>query len=245
MPDFRNGSNAVVVGSHGGIGGALVRKLNGLRNFDKIFCLSRREPSSSNGRLIHMPCDVADTNSIDICRDRISDQIEQIDLLFIATGILHNERLRPEKRMQHLSISSMQEVFLINTFSPILVAKTFAPLMNKCDPAVIAALSARVGSIADNRLGGWYSYRASKSALNMYFRTFSIEMKRINPGLIVTMLHPGTTDTRLSSPFQKNVPAGKLFPPEKSAAHLLEVIAGLSPEDTGNFFAWDGQAIEW
>ncbi|NNE39095.1 MAG: SDR family NAD(P)-dependent oxidoreductase [Gammaproteobacteria bacterium] len=245
MPKFIDGSNAVVVGSHGGIGNALVTRLNENRHFNKIFCLSRQTTESDSTKLVHMPCDITDTDSIESCRDQISDQVEQVDLFFIATGILHNARVEPEKRMEDLSMLNMQEVFLVNTIAPILLAKTFAPLMNKEYPAVLAALSARVGSIADNRLGGWYSYRASKSALNMFLRTFSIEMKRKNPGLIVTLLHPGTTDTKLSKPFQKNVPAAKLFPAERSAAYLLEVVNSLTPADSGNFYAWDGRNIEW
>jgi NAD(P)-dependent dehydrogenase (short-subunit alcohol dehydrogenase family) len=245
VPEFCAGSNAVVVGSRGGIGSALVSSLIQDGNFKNIFCLSRETGIYNNDRLTSLKCDITNVESVELSRDIISSRIAQVDLLFIATGILHSDTIRPEKRMEDLDMAHMQEVFMINTFSPIFFAKTFAPMMNKQSPAVVAAVSARVGSIGDNRLGGWYSYRASKSALNMYFRTLSVEMKRKNPGLIVTLLHPGTTDTKLSAPFQKNVPANKLFSAEKSANYMLDVINRLRPEDSGNFYAWDGAMVEW
>ncbi len=245
MPEFSAGSNAIIVGSQGGIGSALVSQLGQSKSFDKIFCLSRQPSSSNDKRLISIDCDITDTESVELSKEKISAQVAKIDLVIIATGILHGDRIKPEKRMEDIEIPNMQQVFAINTFAPILLAKTFSPLMNTQTPAVLAAVSARVGSIGDNRLGGWYSYRASKAALNMYFRTLAIEMKRRNPKLVVTLLHPGTTDTRLSAPFQKNVPEGKLFPPEKTANYLLGVVDGLTPEDSGNFYAWDGKQIEW
>ncbi|MGY8814576.1 MAG: SDR family NAD(P)-dependent oxidoreductase [Gammaproteobacteria bacterium] len=245
MPQFCAGSNAIVVGSRGGIGSALVSSLEQDVCFDNVFCLSRETVNYNDERLTSLKCDITDEESIQLSRDIILSRITQVDLLFIATGILHSDTIQPEKRMEDVDIAHMQEVFMINTFAPMLFAKTFAPIMNKQSPAVIAAVSARVGSIGDNRLGGWYSYRASKSALNMYFRTLSVEMKRKNPSLIVTLLHPGTTDTKLSAPFQKNVPANKLFPAEKSANYMLDVINRLRPEDSGNFYAWDGAMIEW
>ena len=118
-------------------------------------------------------------------------------------------------------------------------------MLRRDTKSAYAAISARVGSIGDNRLGGWASYRASKSALNMLMRTFSIEQSRANPGSLVVTLHPGTTNTALSEPFQRNVPEGKLFTPEFVAERLLAVLDGLTSEDSGGFFAWDGSRIEY
>lgn len=126
---------------------------------------------------------------------------------------------------------------------PALVAKHFLPLLARDRKSVFAALSARVGSISDNQLGGWHAYRASKAALNMLLRTFAIELARRNPRAVCVGLHPGTVDTGLSAPFQANVPEGKLFTPDFAAARLLEVVDRLKPDDSGHVFAWDGQLI--
>ena len=139
----------------------------------------------------------------------------------------------------------MSEVFRINTIGPALLAKHFLPLLRRDKKSAFAAISARVGSIGDNRLGGWASYRASKAALNMLLRTFSIEQARVNKNSVVVGLHPGTTDTGLSRPFQGNVPEGKLFTPAFVAERLLGVLDGLTPDATGQVFAWDGKRIEY
>jgi len=137
----------------------------------------------------------------------------------------------------------MERSYRINAIGPALVAKHFLPLLTRERKAMFAALSARVGSIEDNQLGGWHAYRASKAALNMLLKTLSIELARQNPTAICVGLHPGTVDTRLSGPFQRGVPEGKLFSPQKSARHLLNVLDTLSPEQSGQIFAWDGQRI--
>ncbi|MEM6930148.1 MAG: SDR family NAD(P)-dependent oxidoreductase, partial [Myxococcota bacterium] len=151
----------------------------------------------------------------------------------------------PEKRLEHVAPDALATVFAVNAFGPILVAKHVAPLLHHDRRAVFAAVSARVGSIGDNRLGGWYAYRASKSALNQLLRTLSIELARRSPNVIVVSVHPGTVDTDLSHPFQRRVPAHKLFSTERAADQLIDVIDGLTPEDTGSFRAWDGSPIEW
>jgi NAD(P)-dependent dehydrogenase (short-subunit alcohol dehydrogenase family) len=144
-----------------------------------------------------------------------------------------------------LDAAVMQRVFAVNAFGPALMLRHFHPLLASDGKAVFAAISARVGSIADNRIGGWYSYRASKAALNQFLRTASIEFGRRHKNAIVAALHPGTTDTGLSKPFQANVPDEQLFSVEKTVGYLLSVIDRLSPDDSGGFFAWDGQPIEW
>jgi len=242
---FNKGANAVVFGASGGIGHAMVTKLRRDERFDNVYCVTRNGEIQDDSTERTLQCDITNAESVQKCADALRNKIEQIDLLFIATGILHDDIVSPEKRLEDLSPEAMQHVFSVNTFAPVIVAKTFIPMMNTKHKSIIAALSARVGSIADNRLGGWHSYRASKAALNMYFKTLSIEMKRKNPNLILSLLHPGTTDTKLSKPFQKNVPEHKLFPPEQAVDHLYDVITGLEPDDSGKFYAWDGQLIEW
>ena len=139
----------------------------------------------------------------------------------------------------------MRHVFEINTFGVGLLAKHLIPLFPRQGRSVFASLSARVGSIADNRLGGWYSYRASKSAQNMFIKGLSIEAKMRWPELVCVALHPGTVDSQLSAPFTARVPENKLFSPAQSCAYLCSVVEGLSPDDSGNFYAWDGQPIPY
>ncbi len=163
------------------------------------------------------------------------------ELVIVATGILHDGDDGPEKSIAALDPAWLARQYAINTIGPALVAKHFLPVMPKQGRSVLAFLSARVGSISDNRLGGWYGYRASKAALNQLIRTLGIEDKRRNERGIVVGLHPGTVDTRLSKPFQQ---AGRdLFKPDRAAVQLLDVIDGLKPQDSGRLFAWDGAEI--
>ena len=140
-------------------------------------------------------------------------------------------------------LSRLARIFAVNTIGPALVLKHFAPLLPRTGRSVIALLSARVGSISDNRLGGWYGYRASKAALNQLVRTASIEVARSRRDAVIVGLHPGTVETPLSAPFRGNVSPGKLFTPRVSAAHLLTAIEGLTPADSGKCFAWDGSEV--
>jgi NAD(P)-dependent dehydrogenase (short-subunit alcohol dehydrogenase family) len=166
-----------------------------------------------------------------------------LDRIIVATGLLHSEALSPEKALKHLSTEALTTSFLTNCVGPALVAKHFLPCLRKDRPGVFAALSARVSSISDNRLGGWHSYRASKAALNMIIRGAAIETARTHKKAAVVGLHPGTVDSALSKPFQARVPEGKLFSPEFSAEALINVVENLQAKDTGKLFAWDGQEI--
>ena len=163
--------------------------------------------------------------------------------MIVATGMLHDGGRGPERALRDLDPAALARLFAVNTIGPALVLKHFAPLLARDRPAVFALLSARVGSIADNRTGGWYGYRASKAALNMIVRSAAIELARSRPQSFCVGLHPGTVDTGLSRPFQARVPAARLFTPEIAARHLLEVIGRLAPGDTGRCFAWDGTEI--
>lgn len=163
-------------------------------------------------------------------------------MVIVATGLLHDASgLQPEKTWRALEAGSLERSFRVNSIGPALVAKHCLPLLARDRKSVFAALSARVGSIEDNRLGGWHAYRASKAALNMLIRTLSIELAHRNPTAICVALHPGTVDTALSRPFQRGV--NTLFSPPRAATCLLEVMDDLTSEHSGQLFAWDGQRI--
>ena len=233
---------AAVIGSTGGIGAALVDQLAASDRVGQVFALSRRGASHPSRKVHNLTFDFTDEASIAAAAEALREA-GAFDLVVVATGLLQGEGIAPEKTMRALDMEAMRKSFEINTFGPALTAKHVLPLLRRDAKAVFAALSARVGSISDNRLGGWYSYRASKAALNMMLRTLSIEIGRRFKNQVVIGLHPGTVDTALSKPFQGNVPDGKLFTPEFSAGKLLEVVDRVGPEDTGGLFAWDGERI--
>lgn len=166
-------------------------------------------------------------------------------LVIVATGFLHDEAAQPEKNMRSLDGVRLARSFALNTIGPALVAKHLLPLLPREGKSVFAVLSARVGSIEDNRAGGWYGYRASKAALNQIIRTLAIEARRTHPAAVVVSLHPGTVATPLSGPFRGQVAPQRLFTPDQAAAHLLDTIDHLTAEASGGFFAWDGQKIQF
>lgn len=188
------------------------------------------------------PIDYSQEESIALAAEHAS-RTGPLDGVFVANGILHDDRVVPEKSLGQLSRDHFQHVFEINTVVPALVAKHFLPVLNRQHPAYFAVLSARVGSISDNQLGGWYAYRASKAALNMLIKTAAIEVARRNKQAIVVALDPGTVDSPLSRPFQRNVPSHKLFTPDLAADQLLNVLEHLTPAQTGRFIGWDGEEI--
>jgi NAD(P)-dependent dehydrogenase (short-subunit alcohol dehydrogenase family) len=224
--------SAVVIGASGGIGGALREAIDEEGAFDTIHAFSR----SATGT------DLTDEASI-AAAAAIVAKGPAPTLIIVATGLLHEDGNGPEKAMQELDPAWLARNFAVNTIGPALVAKHFLPLMPRTGRTVFAVLSARIGSIADNKLGGWYGYRASKAALNMMIRTLAIEEKRRNDRSIVVALHPGTVDTDLSRPFRGNSAPGMLFDPSRAAVQLLDLIDGLKAPDTGKHFAWDGAEI--
>ncbi len=166
-------------------------------------------------------------------------------LVINTTGFLHGDSLKPEKRLSHVNRSNMIKNFSINAMAPILIAKSIEKFIEPDLPFSFSSLSARVGSISDNRLGGWYSYRASKAAQNQFLKTLSIEWRRKFPLSIVSILHPGTCDTSLSKPYQSKVPKDQLFTPIKSSKYLIDIISEQKPSDSGKFIAWDKTIIPW
>ena len=240
-----NGKRALVIGSGGGIGAALVEQLVASGQFDCIYAGNRRPHASRHSNVTRLTIDILDDDMLAETARQIAEE-GALDLLIVATGLLHRGTdIRPEKSFRQLDASTMAEVFAVNSIGPALVAKHFLPLLARRQRAVAIFLSARVGSIADNRLGGWHSYRASKAALNALVRCFAIELGRRNPEAIVAALHPGTVDTPLSEPFQARVAGSSLFSADDSAARILGVIDQLLPTDSGGFFGWDGRPIPY
>jgi NAD(P)-dependent dehydrogenase (short-subunit alcohol dehydrogenase family) len=209
-----------------------------------VHALARKPVSGSSAKVRATTIDIQNETSVEQAAASVASD-SKLDLVIVATGVLHRGTLQPEKSMSQIDADSLAEVYSTNTIGPILVAKHFLPLLAKDRRSVFAVLSARVGSISDNRLGGWISYRASKAALNMALKTLSIEHARRWPLSIVAALHPGTVDTGLSQPFSSRVPDKQLFDADYAAGRLLSVVDQLRPEDTGGFFAWDGSPIPW
>ncbi len=218
----------VVIGTSGGIGRALADEAEA-RGAEVI-------------RLSRPVIDVDDEAGIAASADAAGDGLSHV---IVASGLLHRGAQGPERDWRQLSADWMLESFKVNTVLPALVAKHFLPRLRRDAPALFAILSARVGSIGDNRLGGWHSYRASKAAANQLVRTLSVELSRKNPTAAIVALHPGTVDTGMSKPFQRNVAAEKLFTPAVSAAHLWAVMDGIDAGKSGGFYAWDGAEIPW
>lgn len=240
-----NSANIVIAGASGGIGEALVTALADDSRTGRITALSRRPVDARQACVNAIAVDITDEVSVSVAAEE-SRSHGPIDLVIVATGMLHKgPGLMPEKRLKDIDATTMTEVLRVNTIGPALLAKHLLPGLRRDAKAVFAAISARVGSIGDNHLGGWASYRASKAALNMLIRTFAIEQSRTHPDAVVATLHPGTVDTNLSRPFQRNVPEGKLFTTDFVAERLLSVLDGLTSTSTGGFFAWDGKRIEY
>lgn len=237
-------ATAVVIGAGGGIGNALTRRLAAEPAISRVVALARGDVEFDDSKIRTGLIDLSDENRI---RAAAADAARAgpLDLVIVASGILHRAELSPEKSMREWRASHLSEVFTINAIGPALAAKHFLPNLRRGRKSVFAALSARVGSIGDNRLGGWAAYRASKAALNMLVRTAAIEQARRWPDAVVVSLHPGTVATALSRPFTRAVSDAQLKTPDQAAAHLLGVIDALTPQDSGGFFAWDGAPIEF
>ena len=232
----------MVFGAGGAIGRALTARLLAGGRFAEVHAGQRRADMASLPGAIPFAFELTDEASIVAGAGQVSAPLR---LVIVATGLLHDQQrgIVPEKSLRALDAGVMAQVLAANTIGPALIAKHCLPRFPRGERAVFAVLSARVGSIGDNRLGGWHSYRASKAALNMLVRNFAIELARSHPRAIVAALHPGTVDSRLSAPFQRGVTPGKLFSPDQAAGHLLAVLEGLTPADSGGQFAWDGARI--
>ena len=225
---------ALVVGQ-GGIGTALVEALRQRQPQLELLWLGRRS-----------------TPRLDLTCDTDLDQLGEVlrgktplRLVLNTAGWLHDGQRGPEKRLSRVERAGLEQAFSINAYGAILLARAVESALGHGQSAWFASLSARVGSIGDNRLGGWYGYRAAKAAQNQLLRTLAVEWQRRLPSVCVTLLHPGTTATALSEPFRRGVPPEKLFSAERAAGHLLDVLATQGSDDSGRFLAWDGSTIPW
>lgn len=237
---------AIVTGAGGGIGHAIVHALLKSSRLGRLIAISRdKSLNFDDARVTTQSLDLTQEGDRHRLKQSLGDQ--PVHLLFNAIGTLHDEQLSiwPEKRLEQLSADALAHLMHVNASTPILLIAALTASLQGKHPVIVASLSARVGSIGDNGFGGWYSYRASKAAHNMLMKTASIELARLNKRSIVLCLHPGTTNTALSEPFQTRVPEGKLFTPVFVAQRMVDVIAKRTPEDTGSFWDWDGQPIEW
>jgi len=243
LQSFDSRLRVAVVGASGGIGASLVSALSKSDRVADVYALARRpDQIASTPRTMPLICDYDAPQTLTLAAESMG-QAGPLDLVIVATGILHDDSISPEKDWRHIDADVMARVLYLNTVGPSLAARHFLPLLHKNKRSVFAALAARVGSISDNRIGGWYSYRASKAALVMIIKSLAIELERKKRETICVTLHPGTVDSRLSKPFQGSTRPGQVVGSDVAAGHLLQVIDDLEASDSGHQIAWDGQRI--
>ncbi|MBD2194543.1 MULTISPECIES: SDR family NAD(P)-dependent oxidoreductase [Calothrix] len=252
--DEINEVNTLIVGASQGIGLGFVKKLLQDERISRIYATYRQAESAgelitladaNRERLICLSVDITEESEIAAAIEKIRTQVNKLHLLVNCVGLLHAENIQPEKSLRQINADNLLQYFQVNSIASVLLAKHLLPLFKHKERSVFASISAKIGSIGDNNLGGWYGYRASKAALNMFMRTAAIEYARSCPKTFVVTLHPGTTDTRLSRPFQSHVPPEKLFSVERTVTQLLNVIEQLQDGDSGQFFSWDGSRLPW
>ena len=233
--------NIAIFGANGGIGKAFIEYYLSVPEIQRIFAFSRAPIALDDKRLISVSLDVTNEHSLENGLAIIEEQ--KLDRVVVAVGTLHTEDRMPEKQLTELSMQHFEEVFRINTYVPALIMKYIKPYLNKKERTVIGLLSARVGSISDNKLGGWYAYRASKAALNMLIKTTAIEFKRSHKHTVIIGLHPGTVDTKLSKPYQGKLVPGQLFSAEHAVKLMANVIEKTHTEQSGQCLAYDGSVV--
>ncbi|MDO6683996.1 MULTISPECIES: SDR family NAD(P)-dependent oxidoreductase [unclassified Agarivorans] len=232
----------VVIAGSGGIGLALVKLLCQRADVRHITATwHKHKQDFSHPKLTWQQLDLNNEQQI----AALFERAPTLDWLINCAGVLHSQQLKPEKSLSQCQADNFMLSMQLNALPSLLLAKHAAKPLKTSDDAKFVSVSAKVGSISDNRLGGWHSYRSAKAALNMVLKNIAIEWQRSHPKVCVTAWHPGTTDTELSKPFQRNVPAGKLLSSQQSASLLLEKLVQLKPENTGQFWAWDGSQIGW
>ena len=234
---------AALFGARGGIGAALAAQVCADPAYAEVWLGARSLLPGAAPDAHSFVFDSDDEASLAAAASTIGGEL---DLVLVTTGLLHRAGLPlPEKSYRTLDPAAMTELYRANTIGPAMIAKHFLPLLPRGRRAVFAVLSARVGSIGDNRLGGWHSYRAAKAALNMLVANFAIECRRSHPLAVIAALHPGTVDTALSAPFQRGLPEGQVQSPTAIAAVLLDTLANLEPDQSGGLYAWDGTRLPW
>lgn len=250
-----NAKTYLIIGGTGGIGQAMVKQLieasATTEQSVQVFATYHRSlPDFEADNLHWLAMDVGDEDSIKQGAETIKQHSAHLDWVINCVGLLHTETAQPEKALRQVETDFFLQNMQINALASLLIAKHIRPLLAKAErsqaqPAIFATISARVGSISDNQLGGWYSYRMSKAALNMGMKNLSIEWARALKDVCVVVMQPGTVNTQLSAPFQANVADGHLFSPAYSAECLLEVLAGMNAGQSGSFVDWSGESIPW
>jgi NAD(P)-dependent dehydrogenase (short-subunit alcohol dehydrogenase family) len=246
-------SSAIIIGASGGLGTALCKKWQQDDDIGHVIAISRRvmpnQQQSHENNIHFIECDYSEASIVKTCEKikTLMDSVnsEVISRVCICNGILHNENIWPEKRIEEINVSALQEIFTINSVLPLLWLKALITLVKGHSNCVISVFSARIGSIGDNRSGGWYGYRASKAALNMLLKTAAIEYARRAKNVKLIAFHPGTTDTRLSRPFQHSVKQENLFSPEFVAENLINIMNHQTIDGELAFIDWENKAIAW
>lgn len=258
MQNNQTTMHILIAGGTGGIGRALGVALRQRFPQATLIATCRQEPAQDEQAPFDhwVTVDLTDESATAAFAVSLTEQYGHLNLVINAIGMLHDDEVMPEKTIQKVTPDFFLKNMQVNVLPSLLLARYCAPLLKHAarlsksaqsdvTPNVFATVSAKVGSIEDNRLGGWYSYRSSKAALNMALKTLSIEWRRTLPQTCVVALHPGTTDTALSVPFQSRVPESQLFSPAKTASYLVDVITTLTADDTGSFIAFDGERLPW
>ena len=244
MTGEQQAKKALVIGSSGAIAQAVVNYLLNDELYTEVHTVSRSEYAMRHVKHQHFVVNSVDEQAVESLVKQLQAS-GRYSLLVCCIGRLHGSELSPEKRLESIHLDKMHEYFEVNTLAPLNWLKQLAHLMDKAAPAWAVFFSARVGSIEDNHLGGWYGYRASKAALNMLLKTAQIELHRRLPKLSLVSYHPGTVDSPLSEPFQQNVPEGKLFSPAFTVEQLMTHLPGLEPGNVPHYIDWQGKTIPW
>ena len=248
------GAQGLVTGASRGIGLEFVRQLLESGRCERVFAVYRQTHTAQGlmalqrtwgDRLVLLPGDMTQEADVKTIAAQIQTYTPLLHWVINTIGVLQEAGMSPEKSLRQIEVSGLLRAFEVNSIPTVLLAKHLLPLLRHPSRSVLAVLSAKVGSIGDNHLGGWYGYRASKAALNMFVKTIALEYQRRSPQTLVLALHPGTTDTQLSQPFQRNVPPEKLFTVTRTVEQLLTVIDSKTCEESGSFFAWDGSILPW
>ena len=243
-----NKQNALVIGAGSDIGQSLAGALKKSEEFENIHLISRKP--ITNASLLNSSS--FKTHICDHKEDSIRRVLQHIFSvgsspcsIIICNGILHSNEIFPERRLEHISAGSLEEIFRINAIVPMLWLSELIHFLSKTSPSIVTVLSARVGSITDNKLGGWYGYRASKAALNMLLKSAAIEYSRRNKMVKLLSIHPGTVDTKLSKPFQRNIPKEQIFTPDYAASRILNIMKAISHDGKLDYLDWEGKQIPW